>query len=151
MDFRLVAFGTVAVLAVAVAFPATAADDDELDKITIVGDRTPDYRTQEVQVGPLGPRRLMEVPYAIDVMPDSLSIVQQLKSVREVFRYLPSVQGEQWTLGIVESQSWIKVRNLNKAGGTTSRYDDSGVSSNATLSYKPESNMTVYVSYADSL
>ena len=59
--------------------------------------------------------------------------------------------GDQWSLGVIESESWIKVRNLSKTGTTTSRYDDSGISSNATLSYKPQTNMTVYVSYADSL
>ena len=59
--------------------------------------------------------------------------------------------GDQWSLGVIESESWIKVRNLSKTGATTSRYDDSGISSNATLSYKSQTNMTVYVSYADSL
>jgi len=58
---------------------------------------------------------------------------------------------DQWSLGVIESESWIKVRNLNKTETTTSRYDDSGISSNATLSYKPQPNMTAYVSYADSL
>jgi iron complex outermembrane recepter protein len=59
--------------------------------------------------------------------------------------------GDQWSLGIIESESWIKGRNFDKTGATTSRYDDSGISSNATLSYKPQTTMTVYVSYADSL
>lgn len=81
-------------LAGAVTLQAVAADDTTLDKVTIVGDQTPDYRTETVQVGPLGPKPLMDEPYAIDVVPDTLSLVQQLKSVREVFRYLPSVQGE---------------------------------------------------------
>src|SRR5882762_9947869 len=73
---------------------AAAADDSTLEKVTIVGDRTPDYRTAEVQVGPLAAKPLMDLPYAIDVVPNSLGVVQQLKSVREIFRYLPSVQGE---------------------------------------------------------
>jgi iron complex outermembrane recepter protein len=63
-------------------------------RITILGNQTADYRTEDVQVGPLNSRPLMDLPYSIDVVPDSLSIVQQLKSVRELFRYLPSVQGE---------------------------------------------------------
>jgi iron complex outermembrane recepter protein len=58
---------------------------------------------------------------------------------------------DQWSLGVIESESWIKVRNLNKTESTTSRYDDSGISSNATLSYKLQPNMMAYVSYADSL
>jgi iron complex outermembrane recepter protein len=85
---------TFACLTAAVTLPAAADDDTTLEKVTIVGDRTPDYRTEDVQVGALGPRPLMELPYSVDVVPASLSIVQQLKSVREVFRYLPSVQGE---------------------------------------------------------
>ena len=84
----------LALLAVAAAPPVTAADDSTVDKVTIIGNQAADYRTEEVQVGPLGPRPLMDLPYSIDVVPDSLSIVQQLKSVRDVFRYLPSVQGE---------------------------------------------------------
>src|SRR5579862_460478 len=76
------------------ALPAAAADDSTLDKISIIGNRTPDYRTQDVEVGPLPSRPIMDLPYSLDVVPDSLSIVQQLKSVRELFRYLPSVQGE---------------------------------------------------------
>jgi iron complex outermembrane recepter protein len=83
-----------ALVTVAATVPAAAADDTPLEKVTITGVLTPDYRTEEVQVGPLGPRALMDLPYSIDVVPDSLSIVQQLKSVRELFRYLPSVQGE---------------------------------------------------------
>ena len=84
----------IALLAVVTTAPAAAADDDTLEKVTIFGDQSTDYRTQDVQVGPLGPRPLMDLPHSIDVVPDSLSIVQQLKSVRELFRYLPSVQGE---------------------------------------------------------
>jgi iron complex outermembrane receptor protein len=84
----------IALIAVVAALPAAAADDTTLEKVTIFGDQTPDYRTQDAQVGPLGPRPVMDLPYSLDVVPDSLSIVQQLKSVRELFRYLPSVQGE---------------------------------------------------------
>ena len=81
-------------LTAVVAVPVVAADDSTLDKVSIIGNRTPDYRTESVDIGPLGARPVMDVPYSIDIVPDSLSIVQQLKSVREVFRYLPSVQGE---------------------------------------------------------
>jgi len=84
----------IALVTVTATVPAVAADDTTLEKVTIFGDQTADYRTQQVQVGPLGPRPLMDMPYAIDVVPDSLSIVQQLKSVRDLFSYLPSVQGQ---------------------------------------------------------
>jgi iron complex outermembrane receptor protein len=62
-----------------------------------------------------------------------------------------TVGWDQWSLGVIESESWIKVRNLNKTETTTSRYDDSGISSNATLSYKLQPNIMAYASYADSL
>jgi iron complex outermembrane recepter protein len=66
-----------------------------LDKVTVIGERTPpDYRTEEVKIGPLGDKSPIDTPYSIDIVPDDLSQNQQLKSVREVFRYLPSVQGE---------------------------------------------------------
>ena len=85
----------LATLATAAAtFPVAAADDSTLDKVTVISGRNPDYRAGEIEVGPLGSRPLIDAPYAVDVVPDSLSIVQQLKSVREIFRYLPSVQGE---------------------------------------------------------
>ena len=59
--------------------------------------------------------------------------------------------GDRWSAGLFASQSWIKVRNISKTGATTSRYDDDGISANATLAYKPVTNMTVYGSYADNL
>jgi len=72
------------------------AQDTEppFEKVTILGDRSPLYRTEDVQVGPLADRALVDTPYSVDVVPVNLSVNQQLKSVREVFRYLPSVQGE---------------------------------------------------------
>ncbi len=65
-----------------------------LEKVTILGDRSPLYRSDDVQLGPLADSPLVDTPYAIDVVPVNLSVNQQLKSVREVFRYMPSVQGE---------------------------------------------------------
>ncbi len=60
---------------------------------------------------------------------------------------------EQWSIGLFASQSWIDQRGYNPNGTTvaTSAYNDSGLSTNATVSYKPQKNMTVYASYADSL
>jgi outer membrane receptor for monomeric catechols len=74
----------------------TYADNTEqpLEKVTILGDRSPLYRSDDVQLGPLADRPLLDTPYSIDVVPVNLSVNQQLKSVREVFRYMPSVQGE---------------------------------------------------------
>lgn len=85
------------VLLTTVGLPTTVRADDSdppLEKVTILGNRSPLYRTEDARVGPLTDRSLIDTPYSIDVVPVNLSINQQLKSVREVFRYLPSVQGE---------------------------------------------------------
>lgn len=52
------------------------------------------YRAPKVEVGPLGAQDLVNVPYSISVVPVQLAENQQLESVRELFRYIPSVQGE---------------------------------------------------------
>ncbi len=52
------------------------------------------YRVPEVQVGPLGDKLVLDSPYSISVVPVQLAENQQLESVRELFRYIPSVQGE---------------------------------------------------------
>ena len=85
------------------------------------------------------------------VFPDFQSRYKALVTRQQSVMVGDTIGWDQWSLGVIESESWIKVRNLNKTETTTSRYDDSGISSNATLSYKPKPNMMAYVSYADSL
>jgi len=85
------------------------------------------------------------------VFPDFQSRYKALVTRQQSVMVGDTVGWDQWSLGVIESESWIKVRNLSKTETTTSRYDDSGISSNATLSYKPQPNMMAYVSYADSL
>lgn len=58
---------------------------------------------------------------------------------------------EQWSASVFASQSQIDVRNYGKTGDVTSEYHDSGLSTNATLRYKPRADMSLYGSYADSL
>jgi len=74
--------------------PYAEEPQQPMEKVTILGDRSPLYRSDDVQLGPLADRSLVDTPYSIDVVPVNLSVNQQLKSVREVFRYMPSVQGE---------------------------------------------------------
>src|SRR5262245_27124576 len=79
------------------SIPATVFAQDAggtLDKVTIVGERTKSYRSDTATVGPLGDKPLLDTPYSLDVVPADLGRNQQLKSIRELFRYLPSVQGE---------------------------------------------------------
>lgn len=53
------------------------------------------YRAPAViEVGPLGDKPLLDTPYSISIVPVQLAENQQLENVRELFRYIPSVQGE---------------------------------------------------------
>lgn len=52
------------------------------------------YRTRNVEVGPLGEKSRLDTPFSISVVPVNLAENQQLQNVRELFRYIPSVQGE---------------------------------------------------------
>jgi len=52
------------------------------------------YRVKTGYVGPFGDRVLVDTPLSIDVVPADLMKNQQLLSLREAFRLIPSVQGE---------------------------------------------------------
>lgn len=77
---------------------AHAGDSDPSNANIIVNgilpsaDRT--YRVDTIRVGPLGDKALVDTPYSITVVPVNLAENQQLQNVRELFRYIPSVQGE---------------------------------------------------------
>ncbi|MDE1169094.1 MAG: TonB-dependent receptor, partial [Pseudomonas sp.] len=49
---------------------------------------------KSAHLGPLGERRLLDTPYSVSVVPHDLIENQQLKSVKDILRYLPSVQGD---------------------------------------------------------
>jgi len=51
-------------------------------------------REKSANLGPLGERRLLDTPYSLNVVPHDLIQDQQLKSVKDILRYLPSVQGD---------------------------------------------------------
>jgi iron complex outermembrane receptor protein len=65
-----------------------------LETINVTGTNAPAYKPETATIGPLGDKPLQDTPYSINVIPAELTQNQQLKSVREAFRYLPSVQGE---------------------------------------------------------
>ncbi|CAN2536044.1 Ferrichrome+receptor+FcuA [Methylocapsa aurea] len=52
------------------------------------------YRVKNAYVGPFGDRALVDTPLSITVVPLDLMKSQQLLSLREAFRLIPSVQGE---------------------------------------------------------
>jgi len=58
---------------------------------------------------------------------------------------------DRWSAMLLASQSWIKVRNYNKLGVVSSQYDDQGISTGASLIFKPQSMASIYVTFADSL
>lgn len=60
----------------------------------VLPSRDDTYRTEQVTVGPLGSKPLLDTPYSVSVVPVNLAENQQLENVRELFRYIPSVQGE---------------------------------------------------------
>jgi iron complex outermembrane receptor protein len=52
------------------------------------------YHVEDAGMGPLGQKALIDTPYSVDIINNDLARNQQLQSVREAFRFLPSVQGE---------------------------------------------------------
>jgi iron complex outermembrane receptor protein len=81
-------------LAVMLAGGATARAKDEIVVNGVLPAQDDTYRTRDVSVGPLGDRSPLDTPYSISVVPVNLAENQQLQNVRELFRYIPSVQGE---------------------------------------------------------
>jgi iron complex outermembrane receptor protein len=51
-------------------------------------------REKSAGLGPMGQRRLQDTPYSLSVVPKELIDSQQLKSFKDIIRYLPSVQGD---------------------------------------------------------
>lgn len=76
----------------------------------------------------------------------SVNTRQQAFTVGDTLTFNP-----QWSAMLLASKSWIKVRNTNKQGALTSQYDDQGVSTGASLLYKPWPDATLYVTSADSV
>lgn len=77
--------------------PAVACAQTQPTSIVVNGilpARDDTYRVRDVAVGPLGDKPLLDTPYSISVVPVNLAENQQLQNVRELFRYIPSVQGE---------------------------------------------------------
>ena len=50
--------------------------------------------TNTVDMGPLGRLKRLDTPYSVDVVPQEVFQTQQVRSVVDVLRYLPSVQGD---------------------------------------------------------
>ncbi|MDC8759531.1 TonB-dependent receptor [Janthinobacterium fluminis] len=90
-----------AAAALAAAHPVSAQETGaalpDAGTVLLVGKRsagTGPYRVDSVGLGPLGQRAWLDTPHAVSVVPAELIENQQMKSVRDAFRHLPSVQGE---------------------------------------------------------
>ncbi|WP_246794921.1 TonB-dependent receptor [Burkholderia perseverans] len=51
-------------------------------------------RVENANLGPLGDMKRVDTPYTVNVVPQHLIREQQLKSIADALRYLPSVQGD---------------------------------------------------------
>lgn len=54
----------------------------------------PPAAEKQATLGSLGKRRVLDVPWSVQTFSSSLINEQQLKSVKDVYRYMPSVQGD---------------------------------------------------------
>ncbi|GEC17107.1 TonB-dependent receptor [Nitrobacter winogradskyi] len=57
-------------------------------------DITRDYKVNRVELGPLGKRPLIDTPFSVNTVSEGFAENRQIQSVREAFRFIPSVQGE---------------------------------------------------------
>lgn len=76
---------------------AVRAVDNDVEEVVVNGilpAKDDTYRVDRTEVGPLGTESLLNTPYSISVVPVNLAENQQAQNVRELFRYIPSVQGE---------------------------------------------------------
>ncbi|MGI4839320.1 MAG: TonB-dependent receptor [Janthinobacterium lividum] len=72
------------------------ADEVQLAPIDVsaVDSAQQQARDKSATVGPMGERRLQDTPYSVSVVPRELTEDQQLKSFKDMIRYLPSVQAD---------------------------------------------------------
>lgn len=102
----------VRVLLLAAMLPAVATqgraaeagagtDEAGVATVTVTGERghrtgtaEDGYRVSDVVMGPLGPRAVADLPYAVDTVPRELMENQQVTTAADLIKYLPSAQIE---------------------------------------------------------
>jgi iron complex outermembrane receptor protein len=77
---------------------------------------------------------------------DSSTTYQQGINAGDTIRFT-----EAWATRLSVSQDWFHVDNYTAKASTLPEYADHGLSSSASLMYKPQTNMTVYATFASSL
>lgn len=90
---RLLARSALA-LAVAAALPAYAAADDTLTVTAAAPSADTPATDQQASLGNLGKREIRNTPYAIQTVSPRIMQLQQVKEIKQIYRYLPSVQGD---------------------------------------------------------
>lgn len=97
---RIVSLGALAtslLLAAPVRAAPTPAGDEPQDRsIIVTGQREGSVHadSRQAALGPLGDVAVLDTPNTINVVPRALIEQQQLKSMQDVLRYIPSVQGD---------------------------------------------------------
>ncbi|MEO6946521.1 MAG: TonB-dependent siderophore receptor, partial [Nitrobacter sp.] len=87
-------------LSILVALCGSASAQEVLPTIDVrsdasqTADVTSDYKVNRVELGPLGKKPLIDTPFSVNTVSEAFAENQQLQSVREAFRFIPSVQGE---------------------------------------------------------
>jgi iron complex outermembrane recepter protein len=77
---------------------------------------------------------------------DSSTTYQQGINIGDTIRFTDA-----WAARLAVSQDWFHVDNYNAKAVELPEYADRGLSPTASLMYKPQSNMTVYATFASSL
>ena len=90
--------------------------------------------------------------FALVGVPDFTRRYESAKAAQQALMLADDVHfSPQWSTLLAASESWLSSENYSLAGKQTSTSSDRGASGSASLVYKPVSNMTTYVTYADSL
>jgi len=77
---------------------------------------------------------------------DSSTTYQQGINIGDTIRFTDA-----WATRLAVSQDWFHTDNFNAKAIELPEYADHGLSPTASLMYKPQSNMTIYATYASSL
>jgi iron complex outermembrane recepter protein len=77
---------------------------------------------------------------------DSSTAYQQGINIGDTIRFTDA-----WATRLAVSQDWFRTDNFNAKAVEQPEYADHGLSPTASVMYKPESNMTVYATFASSL
>jgi iron complex outermembrane receptor protein len=99
-DRRHTRFRRVSLFSFLIALCGSASAQEMLPTIDVhsdasqTADVTPDYKVNRVELGPLGKKPLIDTPFTVNTISEGLAENQQLQSVREALRFIPSVQGE---------------------------------------------------------